>query len=211
MYNNVMQLENKVKNCFCIPWDTLKTYEFNTLKDENRDVSKLKNSIVNDNFNFPFYVWAGHRFIVDGSGRRQALQELQDDGYIIPDLPIVEIEASSKQHAKKLVLSASSRYGEITQNSYNEFIEDIDLELEDINVDIHDIASINTGYVSGEQGIYDDTDYSQKNQEIDVSDFDDKMSLVLKYSYEEYTEVTSKLREIAGTPEQAVCKLLGIM
>jgi DNA modification methylase len=134
------EIINKVHGTALISWQKLKTFEFNDLKEgKNRDVSKLKNSIVNDGFNFPFYVWKNHNYVIDGNGRQIALNELENEGFIIPELPVVEIEANTKQHAKKLVLLASSSYGKVTQESYELFIEDIDLELEDIELKIENI------------------------------------------------------------------------
>lgn len=134
-------IKNNVHGTKTISWDVLKTYEFNDLKEkENRDISKLKNSIINDNFSFPFYLWKDHNYIIDGNGRNLALQELEAEGYKIPELPIVEIEANTKAHAKKLVLLASSNYGKVTKESYDLFIEDIDLELDDIELKIEDIG-----------------------------------------------------------------------
>ena len=83
---------NKVHGTALIPWQKLKTFEFNDLKEGlNRDVSKLKNSIVNDGFSFPFYLWKNHNYIIDGNGRNIALNELENEGYLIPELPVVEI------------------------------------------------------------------------------------------------------------------------
>ena len=134
-----MQIINKVSGTKTISWDILRTYEFNDLKAKERDISKLKNSIVNDGFSFPFYLWKDHKYVIDGNGRNIALHELSAEGYIIPDLPVVEIEANTKQHAKKLVLLASSSYGQVTQESYDLFIEDIELELDDVELKLENI------------------------------------------------------------------------
>ncbi len=88
---------NTVKNCKTLSWKELKTYEFNNLKeDQNRDVSKLKNLIVSDYFCFPFFIWEGNNYCIDGAGRRKVLLELEEEGYIVDDLPIVEIQAEKK-------------------------------------------------------------------------------------------------------------------
>lgn len=126
----------QVQNVPTVPWSELKTYEANTLKAvEDRDISKLKNAIINRGFCFPFYVWADHRLIIDGAGRCKALSELEAEGYTVPDLPVVEIWAESIEGAKALVLQASSEHGVITQESFDAFVEDIDLEslLDEIN------------------------------------------------------------------------------
>ena len=116
-----------------INWDEIKDFQFNDLKDSKRDISKLKNSIVNEGFCFPFFVWK--RYVLDGTGRYLAIKELESEGYIIPELPYVELKANNLQHAKKLALMASSRHGEISQKSFESFA--LDLNLEDIRQDIN--------------------------------------------------------------------------
>jgi len=55
----------------------------------------------------------------------------------------------------------------------------------------------------------DTPDYSDKNQEIDVDDYTDKMIIKLEYTENDYLQVRDQLSKIADTPEQAVWKLLG--
>jgi DNA modification methylase len=111
-----------------LPWAVLKGYERNTLKvAEGRDIKPLKAAMVNRGFNFPVYIWADHLYIIDGAGRMEALAALESDGYVIPDLPIVEIQAANMQEAKALVLQASSEHGRVSQASYNEFVLDLDM------------------------------------------------------------------------------------
>jgi hypothetical protein len=57
--------------------------------------------------------------------------------------------------------------------------------------------------------IYNEVDYSGKNQEIDVNTYEDEMIIKLKYSEDDYNLVREQLSKIAATPEQAVYKLLG--
>jgi hypothetical protein len=139
---------NKVTNCETIPWSELKTYEFNTLKDtQNRDVSKLKNSIVNNGFNSPFYIWNEHRLVLDGTGRNLALLELEKEGFKIPDLPIVKIQAENKKEAIKIVLQINSQHGQITQASLSDFtsvdfeIKELkQLQIEELNMPVLDLV-----------------------------------------------------------------------
>ena len=55
-----------------------------------------------------------------------------------------------------------------------------------------------------------DVDYSEKNKEIDVDDYEDTMTLVLKFNEDDYHLVKDKLLHLASTPEQAIFKLLGL-
>lgn len=53
-------------------------------------------------------------------------------------------------------------------------------------------------------------DYSEKNKEVDVDDFDDNCTITLNYTMEEYDKVKTALHGIAVTPEQAIWKLLNL-
>ena len=55
---------------------------------------------------------------------------------------------------------------------------------------------------------FTETNYSDKNKEINVDDLDTKMTIKLNYTEDEYWKVKSQLSEIAATPEQAIWKLL---
>ena len=116
-------------------WSELKEYQFNDLKEsKDRDITKLKNSIVNEGFAFPFYCW--QRYVIDGKGRFLALTELEKEGYDIPPLPYIELKANSIKEAKKLVLMASSEHGKISQNSFDKFTEE-EFEIEELKNDIN--------------------------------------------------------------------------
>lgn len=55
---------------------------------------------------------------------------------------------------------------------------------------------------------FEDIDYSEKNQELDIDSFEDQMTINLKYTSDEYHQVKEALSKIAATPEQAVWDLL---
>lgn len=131
-----MNIKNYVKSLENIEWQELKNWEFNDLKDnEKRDVSKLKSTIQQDGFSFPFIAWQKGKYVIDGTGRRQALTELEQDGAKIEKLPVVFIEAKNKQDAKKKALLISSNYGDITKSSLKLFLQDLQLdELQDIQI-----------------------------------------------------------------------------
>lgn len=111
-----------------VPYTDFVKMDFNTLKsNENRDVSKLKKSILKSQFTTPILAWKD--YVADGTGRRQALAELAKEGYTIPDLPVLFFEAKNIKEAKKIVLLINSQHGEITQTSLADFTSfDFDLE-----------------------------------------------------------------------------------
>ncbi len=185
-----MKIINKVKGCKTIKWSDLKTYEFNDLKSQSRDVTKLKNSIVNDGFCFPFYIWAEHRYVIDGNGRNIVLAELEEQGYKICDLPYVEIEAETMQEAKKRVLQASSEHGKVTQDSFNAFTADMDLDSFK--------ESVNFGDVELET---EDFDYSvldnnpAVDKELEQMAGDVKKAIMIEFNMEDYEEALDLVKQ----------------
>lgn len=111
-----------------IAWTTLKKeYEPNALKSKkNRDVGDLKTSILTLGFKIPFVIWQEGKYVADGAGRFLALELLEYEGYEIPDLPYLPVIAKNKKEAKRLAMVISSQYGEITKDSFGEFILDMD-------------------------------------------------------------------------------------
>ena len=125
---------NKVSNCPTIPWETIKTWEFNQLKDNsNRDISRLKNSILRNGFIAPFDCWKGGNkpFVLDGSGRYLALLQLETEGIEIPALPVLFIDANNLKQAKLYALQRSGTNGQITQASLADFTS-TEFEIEEL-------------------------------------------------------------------------------
>lgn len=126
-----------VVNAPLIPWDDVKHFELNDLKAvKDRDISKLKNAIINEGFNFAIVIWADHRYVIDGAGRVRALLELEKEGWHIDGIPFFSVNAPTKEMAKYLVLQASSQHGAITQESFDLFSQELNLDdlLESINL-----------------------------------------------------------------------------
>lgn len=137
---NIREIELKY-----IPYSELFEFECNSLKEsEKRDVHKLKNAIIEKEFSIPMFVW--EKYILDGSGRMLALKELHEEGYKIPDLPVVFIEADNLEDAKILVLQINSQHGEITAESLDLFIDNLDLqpvELDCLNIKLLNLDAKN--------------------------------------------------------------------
>jgi len=125
-----MQIDNKVKNLRTLSPDEFLSLEFNTLKADKRDVTNLKNAIVKRGWSFPVYVWKDNNYVIDGKGRKQALEELLKEGHEIKEIPVVDIEADSIEEAKQKVLEVSSQYGDVTKDSFEAFTESFDADFE---------------------------------------------------------------------------------
>lgn len=118
--------------------------QLKALSEEN--FAKLKNQIIDEGFSFPCFVWEhnGLYNLLDGTHRYLTLVKLKQEGYEIPLIPVVKIEARDLSHAKKKLLAVTSSYAKITDDGLYEFLNDVewpiddlgDFELEGINKDM---------------------------------------------------------------------------
>lgn len=128
-----------------IAWEILKKdYEPNTLKrKQDRDVGNLKEAIVEMGFTIPMFIWEKGKYITDGAGRFMALELLEYEGYQIPDIPYIPLEAKSRSEAKRLTLAISSQYGVVSQDSFADFVLDMgEIKLDFININDIDLNKI---------------------------------------------------------------------
>jgi len=161
------QIENKVLELKKISWEDVKKFELNGLKDiTNRDVSKLKKSIIKRGFFSPLMVWKN--LVFDGAGRVLALKKLEKDGYKIPEIPCQFVEAKNLSEAKIYALQMSSQHGEITQESLYEFAIDIpEVETLTDEVDFYEFNQ-EFGDVEAEESEKDDLDNKYSDNEGSV-------------------------------------------
>lgn len=124
-----------------IPWTELKkSFEPNGLKKKkDRNVSDLKAAILSMGFTVPLFVWVEGKYIADGAGRFLALDMLEYEGYVIPDIPYVPLEAKNRKEAKRLTLAISSQYGVVSPDSLGEFM----LEMNEIDLSFIQIGDYN--------------------------------------------------------------------
>jgi hypothetical protein len=119
------------------------------LQEDLKDISpenlaKLKESILNKGFSFPFFVWVDgvDYWIIDGHQRLKAIREMISEGYLFGDLPIAKIEAQNMTEAKEKLLLATSKYAYITEDGFLKFTKDFNFDnlknkinLPDVNVE----------------------------------------------------------------------------
>ena len=103
----------------------------------NKNLEKLKRSILRHGFTAPMFVWVApdsRPRIIDGHQRLRALQALRREGYSIPELPTVYIHADTEDEAKEKLLYITSQYGEFTTDGYKAFAEGLRVDLSDIRL-----------------------------------------------------------------------------
>ena len=165
------------------------------IKDESYE--KLKQSIIDDPemldlrelLVYPHPDKAGHFIIIGGNMRYRICKELK-----YKTVPCKEIPKETPPEKLRAILTKDNvSFGsfdfDMLANDWNTE------ELEAWGVDIPDFDT--------------DVNYGDRNKEIDVSEFDDEMTIKLKYTEDEFNRVREGLSKIAQTPEMAVWKLLG--
>ena len=116
-----------------LPVDAILEFQggLKTVTRENLD--KLKRSILRHGFTAPIFVWRGaDNHILDGHQRLKALIEFRQEGYDIPLLPVVYVDADSEDHAKEKLLYITSQYGEFTSEGFSEFVDGLDFAFDDM-------------------------------------------------------------------------------
>ncbi|MFH1997157.1 MAG: ParB N-terminal domain-containing protein [Patescibacteria group bacterium] len=124
-------------------WRKLVWLQGNLKVIKSNVLQELKNSLKTNNFIMPFNVAQlnGELLILDGHHRKKALDELEKEGEIIPDiLPANFIKCKDVKEAKKLVLVYSSVYAKVNKSKYDEYVIDNAFdpsELEGLNIDFN--------------------------------------------------------------------------
>ena len=108
--------------------------ELKTITDDN--LQKLKNSILKYGFTSPAFIWKdGEQYnIIDSHQRLKALQSLFSEGYTIPDIPVIYIQAKDEKEAKEKLLHITSQYGEFSEGGLADFVLDAGLDLSGLSI-----------------------------------------------------------------------------
>lgn len=118
------------------PLDKLIDFQDGIKKLPKKNLEKLAESILKYGFSAPFFIWKheGTLYKLDGHQRGIALKYLRDErGFIIPDLPVVYIEADTETHAREKLLHITSQYGEFDRQGLDAFILDHDLDISSLD------------------------------------------------------------------------------
>lgn len=208
-------LNNRLLKTELVEWKKLIPFQPDNLKKtEPHKLQKLANSLCENGFSMNFYVWEkdGQIYIIDGHSRQEVLQLLESGAIFpkdpsgkeyqvtIPDkFPCSFLHLKNKSEAKKAVLIYNSKYKSIDSDILSEWVSDLSLDELKSQIEIPELKLD-----------FDSLDYSDKNQEIDVNEFDDEMVLKLKYNEDDYTAVKGALAKINESPEKALMELLNL-
>ena len=123
----------------CQGYTTVPLEELTDLQGNLKDLTeenyvKLRNSMTQYGFSFPVFMWIdtdGTKYIVDAHQRLRTLRKMQQEGWTIPPLPADIIHAENRVEAKKKLLLLNSRYGKMTREGFDEFVDEVGFEIND--------------------------------------------------------------------------------
>lgn len=67
---------------------------------------------------------------------------MKEDGYSVPQLPVVFIEATNLNHAKEKLAAAASQYGKFTEEGVASFFADMDFDIGAIEIPFLDFSKV---------------------------------------------------------------------
>ena len=174
-----------------LPIDQLKNFQGDLKELREDEYEKLKKSILKYGFSFPVFVWQD--FMLDGHQRIFTVNKLLAEGYIIGDIPVVEIEAKDKTEAAEKLLVLNSHYAKITEDGLYGFINEMDVDFKGLADDLvlpdFDMDDFFKGYMENDEFLVDEDNLKIDNETInEIKDLDD-----LAPTDEEWKELEGKL------------------
>ena len=145
MENNDKTIHIKCEAKSYYQLDDLNHFQGNLKSIEKDRFDKLKKSLISDGLPIGFHVWIDKKdkvWTIDGHHRVLALKALRDEGYDIPSLPCVIVQAKDKKEAAKAVLINNSKYARMNQESLSDFMIDFELQMPELdNLDIPELIN----------------------------------------------------------------------
>lgn len=107
--------------------------ELKKLTPENEQ--KLRNLITRKGFKLVPHIWqnGGVNYLIDGHQRVHVLKGLAANGWEVPPIPCVRIQAKNYHEAKDTVLLAVTQHGKLNKPGFVEFVDGEDFDFDDLD------------------------------------------------------------------------------
>lgn len=181
--------------------------ELKVLSDENYE--KLKKEIISTGFAFAPHAWQNpsdqNWYLVDGHQRIATLKRLADEGWVIPSIPIVPVQAASYGEAKRRVLQGVSQYGQMTEGGLKAFLVDSKISIPDVKISFDfptiDIPSFVSEHFreNGGDTVSNKGDYKNSAQNLENFLGSDVRRITIFMDAKTYDESVSRLTKICET------------
>ena len=191
----------------------IKTDKRNTNKHTEKGLGLLDKSLKTVGI-IESYTVSNDGVVISGNARHEAISEnftkppivIETDGTEPIIIKRTDIESYTKKfHEASILANTTAHHNYNLDTTEIEVIAmEFDLEIEELGVEIEELV------MDGVEPEMNQQRYSDKNKEIDVNDFANKMTIKLEYTEEDYHKVKEALSRIAQTPEAAIFKLLNL-
>lgn len=150
--------------------------------------------------------------IISGHARKEKFDK---KGFVPKEITLAEneypvivrndIEDNTDTYYKAQILANTTAH-----QNYNLDVEEIEVIAEEYNLDLEELGiEVEDVDLSDDlETQFSNENYSDKNKEINIDEFEDELVLKLKYTEVEYNIVKGQLLKLAPTPEQAVWILI---
>jgi len=190
-----------------LPIDDLVEFQGDLKVMSDESAAKLKEEILTTGFAFPIYVWKDQlnkNNIIGGHQRVRVLKMLRNEGYVLPKIPVVFIEAASRKEAKRRVLQDTAQYGKITEEGLHEFMTEFDLTFADLTNSFRlpdiDIPHFEANFIAPPGDLNEEYASSlilgNKNETIDISILKPHPRNYRKYPEDQLQHIVSTIKEI---------------
>ena len=173
-------------------------YANNSRTHSDEQVNQIASSINEFGFTNPILIDARGN-IIAGHGRVMAANKLG-----LEQVPTIELKGLTKAQIKAYVIADN----QLALNAgWDLNVLKLELEnLKEVEFDI-DLLGFDSGFIDN---LFEFVDYSDKNKELDMDDFDDWMELKFKFSSDQYEAVKIALSKLGDSPEIALLQALGL-
>jgi len=142
-----------------LPVEKLREFQGNLCELTKDNLKRIKVSLIKHGLFLPVAIWVSpdnEMKIIDGHARIKTLLLLAEDGYIIPSVPVVYVEAETEKEAKEKVLLARSQFHKTTDEGLYEFLNLSNLNWEEIKEEVYfpeiDLNEFEMGYMGDQEG-----------------------------------------------------------
>jgi hypothetical protein len=168
--------KEKIINITCktdhyLPFEEIVPFQGRLKKRDKKDIDHVVKSILEHGFSFPMFIWnnEGVKQCLDGHGRIAALIELQRQKYVIPEIPVIYIEAESEKEARRKLLEIASVNSSFSLKGFKDFTRDLLLDYSEYKIPGLDLSNIDNLFKPVIDPIIADsviTDKDIKKQEV---------------------------------------------
>ncbi|MDR2408360.1 MAG: ParB N-terminal domain-containing protein [Bacteroidales bacterium] len=121
---------------FSLPLSEIAAFQRGLKRRNQKQVDHIVTSILQNGFSFPMFIWKhnNENHCLDGHGRILALLELERRGFVIPNIPVVYVEADNEREARRKLIEINSVNGVFSKQGLLDFIKDLDIDYGELNI-----------------------------------------------------------------------------